>query len=87
MDGRECSLRVEKWELATQNRLKCPKEITMLELIAKTIGTAVASGVAKEVASHSGDFVDGALEVAGDTIEFAGDCVCGILDGIGSLFD
>ena len=59
----------------------------MLELIAKTIGTAVASGVAKEVASHSGDFVDGALEVAGDTIEFAGDCVCGILDGIGSLFD
>jgi hypothetical protein len=59
----------------------------MLELFVKTIGTAIASGVANEVASHSDDIVDGALEVAGDTIEFAGDCICDILDGIGSLFD
>lgn len=66
---------------------EAPKEPTMLEIFVKTIGTAVASGVAKEVVSHSGDIVDGALEVAGDTIEFAGDCVCDILDGIGSLFD
>ena len=66
---------------------EAPKESIMLEIFAKTIGTAVASGVAKEVVSHSGDIVDGALDVAGDTIEFAGDCVCNILDGIGSLFD
>ena len=59
----------------------------MLEIFAKTIGTAVASGVAKEVVSHSGDIVDGALEVAGDTIEFAGDCVCDILDGIEDFFN
>jgi len=59
----------------------------MLEILAKTIGTAVASGVAKEVVSHSVDIVEGTLEVASDTIVFAGDCVCDILDGIGSLFD
>jgi len=59
----------------------------MMEIIAKVIAPQIAANVAGKVVKHSDKVVDSALNVAADTIEFAGDCVCGILDGIGSLFD
>ena len=59
----------------------------MIELMAKTIGTQVAAAVAKEVADHSGEIVEGSLEMTGDAIIFVGDCVCDVLNGIGRLFD
>ena len=66
---------------------RASKEIDMIEIIAKAIGTQIVAGVTEEIVKHSGEIADGALNVAADAVEFAGDCFCGILDGIGSLFD
>ncbi|MCQ2088920.1 MAG: hypothetical protein MJY93_01600 [Fibrobacter sp.] len=51
----------------------------MVEILANIVKTAVIS----EATSHPEEVLD----IAGDIIEFAGDCVCDILEGIGSLFD
>lgn len=51
----------------------------MGEIVANIVKTAIIT----EAASHPEEVLD----VAGDIIEFAGECVCDILDGIGSLFD
>ncbi|OWV13944.1 hypothetical protein [Fibrobacter sp. UWB5] len=59
----------------------------MIEIIAKTIGTQVGTTIANEVAKHSDEILYETLELAGDAVEFAGECVCDILNGIGNLFD
>lgn len=59
----------------------------MIEIIAKTIGTEVGAIIANAVAEHSDEILNGSLELAGDAVEFAGECVCDVLNGIGSLFD
>lgn len=59
----------------------------MIEIITKIIAPQIAANIAGKMAEHSDEVVDSALNIVADTFEFAGDCVCGILDGIGSLFD
>ena len=43
----------------------------------------IASIIATEVASHPEEVLD----ITGEVFEGAADCVCSVLDGIGSIFD
>lgn len=47
------------------------------------IASIVKSAIVTEAASHPEEVLD----IVGDVIEGAGECICDILDGIGSLFD